>query len=261
MKIGVIGAGRVGISFGRLLYERNLLSGFCSDIYPKFNYPFFETKEELCNASDVIFITVPDDKIKKVFEEIKPFCKGKILCHMSGAMSAEDAFSEWEKSACLHPMMAVSSTDATKELEKAVFTVEGTASSQIKEAFPFLDIKEIDSDKKALYHASCVFASNLIQAVLKISVDNLTKCGFNKDVALSSVEKLTKTNINNIFKKGISESLTGPVDRYDTETVKKHLQILEGTDKEIYKLLSKKLCDIAEEKNNTDYTFMRKELK
>lgn len=258
MKIGIIGAGRVGTSFGKLLYEHNLLSGFYDTIPPSFGYPVFKTKEELCENSDVIFITVPDDKIKVVWDEIKHMCENKTVCHMSGAMSAQDAFPNFEKRVSLHPMMAVSNSDATEELKNAQFSIEGTAVKEIKEAFSFLNIREIDSDKKALYHASCVFASNLMQALVEIGIDNLTKCGFNKDEGIKALEKLTEANIKNIFEKGVFESLTGPVARNDIETVKKHLEVLHGDDKEIYKLLSKKLTYIAE--SNGDYTQMRKEL-
>ncbi|MGM9551807.1 MAG: Rossmann-like and DUF2520 domain-containing protein [Clostridia bacterium] len=260
MKIGIIGAGRVGVSFGRLLYEKNLLSGFYSDVYPTFDYPVFETAEMLCNASDIIFITVPDKAINTVWNEIKGYCENKTVCHMSGAMSAYDAFGDKKEAASLHPMMAVSSINSTEELKTAIFTVEGGKADAIIDMFPFLDIRKINSDKKKLYHASCVFASNLLQAVLQISIDNLTKCGFNKDEGLKAIEKLTTTNVLNIFDKGIKESLTGPVDRFDTETVKKHLSVLTGEDREIYKLLTKKLTYIAEEKYNKDYSFFRKEL-
>lgn len=63
---------------------------------------------------------------------------------------------------------------------------------------------------------------------------------------------------HNLFEKGIAESLTGPVDRGDT--VNKHLSVLIGDKNEIYKLLSKKLTEIAEQKNSKDYTVLRKEL-
>lgn len=261
MKVGVIGAGRVGTSFGRLLYEKNLLSGFYSDIYPQFDYPVFDSAEELCRKSDIVFLTVPDRMINPVWNEIKAYCENKTVCHMSGAMSACDAFGDKREAASLHPMMAVSTPDSTEELKEAVFTVEGGAAEEIIRAFPFLNIIKIDRDKKSLYHASCVFASNLIQAVLDISIDNLAKCGFNKDEGLKAIEKLTKTNIDNIFNMGLDKSLTGPVDRCDTETVKKHLRVLEGDDREIYKLLSKRLTYIAEEKYDKDYSLFRKELK
>lgn len=260
MKIGIIGAGRVGVSFGKILDEHNLLSGFYSDAYPPFAYPVFENGQELCKKSDVIFITVPDGKITEVWNSIKEICTDKIVCHMSGAVSAEEALPQGVKTASLHPMMAVSSIYSSEELKRAQFTLEGSGADEIKEILSFLNIRQIASDKKTLYHASCVFASNLMQAVMAISMENLTECGFSEDEALHALEKLTCTNIENIFSEGIGKSLTGPIDRGDIETVKKHLGVLKGKDKEIYKMLSEKLTWIAEEKHKKDYSRLRKEL-
>lgn len=260
MRIGIIGAGRVGVSFGRILDEHSLLSGFYSDVYPEMDCHVFESAQALCEKSHIIFLTVPDGKIKEVWNHIKGFCEGKIMCHMSGAMSAEEAFPQCEKRASLHPMMAVPSQHEYNTLKTAQFTLEGTAAEEIKDVFSFLNIREIESDKKAVYHASCVFASNLMQAVMEMSIEGLEQCGFGEQEALEAIERLAKTNVENIFDKGIAKSLTGPVERCDTETVKKHLSVLSGDRKEIYKLLSKKLTDIAEKKNSKDYSRMRKEL-
>ncbi len=258
--IGIIGAGRVGTSFGKVLKEHKLLSGVFSKSYLPSDFIRFDSLEELCEKSEIVFVTVPDDKITEVFYEIQPFCKGKILCHMSGATDCAAAFPNFENSASLHPMMAVSSGNAQEELKNAQFTAEGNRADYICEVLSFLKIKKIDSDKKTLYHAACVFASNLMQAVMKISTDTLTECGFDREEALCAIENLAKTNMNNIFSQGIEKSLTGPVDRGDTNTLKKHLESLDADEREIYRLLSQKLTYIAEEKYKKDYDFVRKEL-
>lgn len=258
--IGIIGAGRVGTSFGKVLEEYNLLSGIFSECYLPSDLKRFKSLKEVCEKSDVVFVTVPDNKITEVFYEIKPFCEGKILCHMSGATDCKTAFPSFENSAGLHPMMAVASENANEELKRAQFTAEGNKADYICEILNFLKIKKIDSDKKALYHTSCVFASNLVQAVMKMSTDMLCECGFDRKEALNAIENLAKTNMENIFAKGLEQSLTGPVDRADTKTIEKHLSSLCGDEREIYRLLSKKLTYIAEEKYKKDYEFVRKEL-
>ncbi|MGL5416724.1 MAG: DUF2520 domain-containing protein [Clostridium sp.] len=51
---------------------------------------------------------------------------------------------------------------------------------------------------------------------------------------------------------GLCNSLTGPVERDNLETIKKHLSVSKNEDKEVYRLLSKKLLEIGKE-NNKDF--------
>lgn len=266
MRVGIIGCGRVGTSFGTMLSEKLEVVFFSERMYDAL-YAADKAKSMiatdytlLVEHCDVICVAVPDAEIEAVWNEIKAKAKGKLVFHMSGALTAEEVFKGGEKTASLHPVMAVPSPCCGREMAEAVYTVEGSAASEVKEIFDFLDIRDIDSEKKTLYHASCVFASNLVQAVMKISKDGFIECGFEEDEALGALKKLAEGNVRNIFFKGLERSLTGPVDRNDVETVKKHLEVLNGDEKEIYKLLSKKLLEIAEEKHETDYTGLRKEL-
>lgn len=57
------------------------------------------------------------------------------------------------------------------------------------------------------------------------------------------------TNASHLMTAGLEDSLTGPVERSDVQTVKKHLQELTGDDREIYRLLSRKALAIAKRKN------------
>lgn len=109
ISIGFIGAGRVGFTLGRYFYENNLqLSGYFSRSYSHacdaaaFTHSkSYRTIKELAADSQVIFITVPDSSIHDVYLQLKDYeLKDKILCHCSGALSAE-VFSDLEKKALL----------------------------------------------------------------------------------------------------------------------------------------------------------------
>ena len=73
--------------------------------------------------------------------------------------------------------------------------------------------------------------------------------GFSEKEAINALYPLMLNNIKNVGKKGIRESLTGPIERGDSETIIRHMNCLNQEDKELYKLLSKKLVNIAKEKN------------
>ena len=66
-------------------------------------------------------------------------------------------------------------------------------------------------------------------------------------------------NIKSIGNVGIVKSLTGPLERGDIKTIANHLEALDEEDRELYKLLSKKLIKIAKTKNpGRDYMEIEK---
>ena len=87
-------------------------------------------------------------------------------------------------------------------------------------------------------------------ALISKSVDMLTECGFTPENALSALTPLMTGNMRHIAEDGVINSLTGPVERGDAETVRKHLECLEsGDDRELYTLLSRLLIPVAQARN------------
>ena len=79
MKIGFIGAGKVGFSLGKYFTEKGInLSGYYSrepasskDAAEFTSSSHYLVVSELIRDSDVIFLTVPDAEISRVYNEIK----------------------------------------------------------------------------------------------------------------------------------------------------------------------------------------------
>ncbi|MCR5013873.1 MAG: DUF2520 domain-containing protein, partial [Bacteroidales bacterium] len=107
----------------------------------------------------------------------------------------------------------------------------------------------ISSADKAKYHAGAVAASNLCCALAQMSEDWLLSCGFDAVTAHELLAPLMLGNAENIAQQGCLDALTGPVERDDAGTVKRHLDILDGDDREIYRLLSLRLVKMAQEKH------------
>lgn len=273
LSIGFIGAGRVGCTLGRYFYGKNLaLSGYYSNTYAHacdaadFTHSkSYKTVRELAQASQIIFITVPDSKIHEVYLELKNCeLKDKILCHCSGAMSAEvfdDIGSFGAYGYSIHPAFAVSDKKCSyQEMDKAFFTVEGSAEKMYviedilnKLGNPFQIIR---SESKSKYHASLVTASNLVIGLYHIALGMLEECGFSDSTAAKVLNPLFMNNAENICKSGVHGALTGPVDRNDVSTVEKHLSVLgENQQRELYKILTCELIKLAKEKYpERDYT-------
>lgn len=266
MNVGFIGAGKVGNTLGKYFEQNNIaLTGYfdidknaAMEAADFTLSTVYTSLSELVNCSDIIFITTTDNTIQYVWEDIKELpIEGKIICHCSGALSSEVFKEVDEKGAfgySIHPLFSCSSkTSSYKKLYDALITIEGSREhlQKVEELFKMLgnSTRIIDSTQKIKYHAAAVFASNQPLALAGQGADILEQCGFTRDEAIKAVLFLMSHAIENIEKQGLEEALTGPVERNDIMTVKKHLKALSEEEKNIYISLSKKLIKIAKIKN------------
>lgn len=265
MKMGFIGAGKVGIALGRYFkYNGFEISAYFSRTYfdiSEFGFDnsiFVNSIENIVSSSDIIFITTTDLAIADIWSQLKKLSiQNKIICHCSGNLSS-DVFFDIDKLnafACsLHPMMAINSKDISlNKISKAFFTVEGndTAVRQMKNIITICGNKlsVVRADNKVKYHAAACFVSNFSVALNKVAVDILKECGFSQEQACSAINPLMSENIDNICNYGFVNSLTGPVERNDYNTIEKHLNCLNENQRNIYKLLSRELIEIANVKH------------
>lgn len=281
MKIGFIGAGKVGFSLGKFFAQGGItVTGYYSrhGESSKEAALFTESKQydkidELVNESDAIFLTVPDMVISSVFEQIKELkIANKQICHCSGAMTVREAFPDIENTGAfgysIHPLFPISSKYETyRELSGAFFCLEGNG-PHLEEWQRLLEslgakVQMIPGEAKVRYHAACAISSNLICALVQESLDMLVSCGFSRDLALKAISPLLASNVEHIIADGPVPSLTGPMERNDILTVEKHLKCFETPqDEELYRAVSKKLIEVAEKKNpQRNYEEMKRILK
>lgn len=273
-KTGFIGAGKVGFSLGKYFSLNGIaVSGYFSrsessakEAAAFTGSEFFSDTDRLIAESDVIFLTVPDGAINAAYASLnKELLNGKQLCHCSGAMSAEEAFPDIEKygakATSVHPLFPISSrTESYKELGNAFFCIEGDCADEWSSILSHSGnpVRIIDSSVKSRYHAACSIASNLVCGLIRESAELLETCGFSGKEALTALEPLAMSNIRRIFEVGPAAALTGPVERNDVTTVKKHISCLNGEiNTELYRSVSRKLTEMAKERHpESDYTEM-----
>lgn len=268
MNVGFIGAGKVGFTLGKFFTQGGIpVTGYYSrhGESAKEAALFTGTKqydkiEKLVYESDAIFLTVPDVGISSMFEEIKELeIAGKQICHCSGAMTAQEAFPDIDKTGVygysIHPLFPISSKfDAYRELPGAFFCLEGIGPHLNDWAQRFntlgCPVRMIAAESKVKYHAACAISSNLICALVEESLELLADCGFSPAEALSALTPLLRSNLKHMLAEGPVSSLTGPIERNDVATVKKHLSCLQSPDDQaLYRAVSKKLVQVAELKN------------
>ena len=274
MKVGFIGAGKVGFTLGKYFCEHDIeVTGYYSRSIQSAKKAAaftataaYENRSQLVADSDVLFFTVPDDCIASTFEAVRhePI-QGKIFCHCSGVLTASVGFPSIEQAGAsgysVHPLFAISDRyQSYRELADVFFTLEGSAdrlaSQQEWLKSTGLHVQIIPAAAKMRYHCAAAIASNQVIALFAESQQLLLDCGFSAEAAQQALTPLFLGNARHIATDGPTAALTGPVERGDAATLELHLTALDtDDDRMLYLLLSERLLRSARQKHpERDYT-------
>lgn len=255
---GLIGAGRAGSSLGVYLKKCGFtICGYFSEFFSDAEYAAkntggkaYKSLEELCFDAELIIICIPDDNIKELVKKIVDSgisLKGKILCHISGALSS-DVLSGAKESgaytASIHPVYTFVSKNSVPE--KLKLTAEGDDEALAPFYRAKMDIIKMQKSGKAAYHAAAVFTSNYLVALFAAADKILKESGI-RQRAGEIFGPLAEAALQNIISRGIYGALSGPVSRGDVDTVRAHLKAISpiGLDS-LYRLLALELLPLAD---------------
>lgn len=222
-------------------------------------------------ASDILFITTPDDAIESTAAQLAANWKSlgvksesrkglaRTILHASGALSSE-VLRTLSKvgfaTGSMHPLLSVSdAVHGAEGLSSAFFCIEGDQRAQrvARSLVRALGAKSfsINAKDKALYHAAAVMASGHVTALFDIATEMLARCGLKKDRARAVLLPLLQSALENLYASDPAHALTGTFARADTSTVRRHLSALNSkkmTDAlEAYKLLGLRSLQLAKE--------------
>jgi predicted short-subunit dehydrogenase-like oxidoreductase (DUF2520 family) len=244
MKVGIIGAGKVGIAIASVLRTKGfLITGIASrreeslDVARRYvgeGVTYTSDLRDLVERSDVVAVTTQDREISSVAREISQKVsdlKGKVFFHTSGAHSAAELKPLDVKKAALgslHPLQTFPDVESgIAFLPSTYIFIEGDEA-----AIPYLHaiasslglkVLRLESSHKVFYHLSAVFACNLLCALLYEGEQIMDRIG----IDLSPFYPIINATLRNIETKGALLSLTGPVVRGDSGTIASHLSAIE----------------------------------
>lgn len=273
MNFGIIGAGIVGTAIAiRLEQAGHRLVGVhtrSQSSYDRFRrYLHWEKRpiEEWVIEAEVLFITTQDGMIRLAAEELsrrKLFRPGQIWIHCSGSMSSRAMQVDQSlpiKYLSLHPLQAFAGIDQAVELLKGThFGIEGDAEEVGTEIVSQLGgiPHRLDPEKKKLYHAGAVIASNYLVTLADLAVRLFEQAGIAKEEALESLLPLMKGALQNLGQVGLPQALTGPIARGDLEVVQSHLEQIPIKIEPVYRALGLYTLGIGQAKkemNGEEYS-------
>ena len=243
--IGIAGTGRLAQALGRLLCERGnpiIVSG--RDLSRTLQAANFIGKgvlavslTELPARAHRILVAVPDDALPSADEALAAAPEApRIALHTSGATGPEALprlASRGVNCGTIHPLQTISTREqGAADLPDSYFgvTASGTALDWAREICESLNGKLllIQADRRPLYHAAAVMASNYLVAILDAAAILMEESGVAREQALPALEPLIRASIQNSLTSGPLAALTGPIERGDEHTVRSHLQALRG---------------------------------
>jgi predicted short-subunit dehydrogenase-like oxidoreductase (DUF2520 family) len=252
MKLGFIGAGPVGTTFGVRLSEQGYAVAAVADISPAAAERFaglvpgcrvLGDNQELADAVDMVFITTADDFIPQVSSELK-WRPGQTVVHCSGAstvQSLEAARRQGAGVGSIHPCQTFAGIEqAIANLPGSTFAIE--AEEPVKATLTDMaralrgDIVYLTSEDKVLYHAAAAIACNYFTTIVKLAADLWRNFGKTPADAIRAYMPLLRGTLANIETAGFPKCLTGPIARGDVATIRRHLAALEKSAPELLPL-------------------------
>ena len=188
--------------------------------------------------SGIIWFCVNDDAIRAAASEyaarLRSGWKGKIALHSSGALASDELDALSRQGAAIgsvHPMMTFVA-GRVSNMNGIAFALEGDkravrAARKIAlklGGYPF----EIREEDKALYHAIGAFCSPLIVALLSAGEEVARRANVPRLEVGRVMHPILRRTIDNYIERGGEAAFSGPINRGDLSTVRKHLAALKN---------------------------------
>jgi predicted short-subunit dehydrogenase-like oxidoreductase (DUF2520 family) len=267
-RLNIIGCGKVGMTLARLWTARQVLT-----LGQVLNRTLESGRQALAfigaggavhrldqmQAADIWLLAVPDDALADCCKDLAAAGltgPDTIVFHCSGALSSqllEPVARSGAACASIHPIRSFADPAQTAATFAGTFCgVEGDqrALTALETAFSAIGARfvTIDARFKTVYHAAAVFASNYLVTLLDVAMQAYVKAGVAPELALQLMQPLVTGTVENVFRMGPTDALTGPIARGDIATAVKQYRAVRDWDErhgELYKQLGKLSSDIA----------------
>lgn len=243
--ITIIGTGNVAEILGQLFFENEyeLVSVVgrnterASQLAKKWSARV-ENFEEV--SGDFVLVCLPDSVTKDVVEQID---NQKFVAYTAGSLSLSEIIHP--NCGVFYPLQTFSKSrkDTRIDFPILIESKRPEDSSVLQEIGSKIAtrVEYCDSGKRQLIHLSAVFINNFSNHMVQIGQKLAQKNDIDPNLFSALIEE-TFTKLKDL---SADKAQTGPAVRNDLTTLKLHLEMLEGNENEIYKLLTNNLLKSA----------------
>ena len=242
LRVGIIGAGRVGSTLGAALaragHEIVAATGVSDESRARAerllpDVPLLPADEVVAQA-DFVLLAVPDDELRPLvagLADTETWRAGQIVAHTSGAQGLgvlDPAAARGVTALALHPVMTF--TGRAEDLDRLLGATWGVTAEEDMRPVAELLVVEMGGEPvwvpeaaRPLYHASLTVASNHLVTLVNDALGLLSGAGVTEPGRLAA--PLLSASLDNVLRLG-DAALTGPVVRGDVATVAAHVATL-----------------------------------
>jgi predicted short-subunit dehydrogenase-like oxidoreductase (DUF2520 family) len=243
-RVAIAGAGRLGQALARALREAGVPIACVANR---------TNLGDIGRYASRVLIAVSDKAIAPVAAQIAASPGNlRLALHTCGAFGVEPLRPLADAGiSCgsLHPLQTVRDAKDSAALRGIAFAVTGDpdALAWAGEIAAALDgwVFPIEPNRRDIYHAAAVMASNHLIAVLDAAGEMMQTAGLPPGSVWAALGPLVRNSVENSLRYGPVESLTGPVARGDSATVAAHLRVLEGDLLSLYRAAALRALRIA----------------
>ena len=202
----------------------------------------------MVDASDIVFLTVPDDAIGAVCQSLK-WRKDQAAVHCAGATELSVLQTAADAGAAIggfHPLVMFADPEvAARSIAGAAIGVEAEEplAGRLRRMVAALGAYElvIPPGGRAAYHGAAHFAAGFVGALLAEGVELWRRIGIPREDATRALLGLLRGATDAMAHAGIARAMAGSIARGDLENVKRHLAALERLEPrsgELYRTLA-----------------------
>ncbi len=242
LRVGVIGAGRVGSVLGHALDRAGhhvvAASGVSRDSLRRAVrlLPTAQVlpADEVVALADLVLLAVPDDTLGGLVQGLADtgsWRRGQIVVHTSGAHGLAvlaPAIAAGVLPLALHPVMTF--TGGPEDVQRLADVSFGVTAADEHRAVAEALVVEMGGEPawvpeqaRGLYHAALAHGANHLITLVNEAMDLLRTAGVGLPERM--IAPLLQASLDNALRQGDS-ALTGPVSRGDAGTVRRHLHEL-----------------------------------
>lgn len=216
--------------------------------------------------ADAWLIGTGDDQIADVAQSLADTAKnleGSLVFHLAGRFGLDvlEPLNTGRISlAALHPVRSLSGSGLPLTDFAGTACVAEGSDSALAALQPlvtsigghWLPVAAID---RGLYHASVSVISNITKAVAWKAQNWQQWAGLPAETAQAVTHQLLHSTMEDLFRTGARQSITGPVVRGDTSTIQAHIRAISAShpgDVEVYRVLARTVLELAEERGDLD---------
>jgi len=232
LRIGVIGAGRVGSALAAAFAA----AGHDVTVATRRGTP---SPARVAARAGLIILAVPDDAIAGLVADLAgagALGRGQVVAHTSGAHGLgvlAPAVVAGARPLALHPAMTFTGAPGDADRLAAGISFGVTAPADLR---PFATrlvadlggaVEWIPEERRPLYHAALAHGANHLVTLVNEAMDRLRDAGVEDPARV--LGPLLHAALDNTLRLG-DAALTGPVSRGDAGTVARHLKALRAAD-------------------------------